>query len=102
MLLTSGASACVIAVASVVASSCIAIACIVTCTGCATRGSVNLSSGCIRNEEVLGENAPDWVIGIIASIALGRGIVQVARSECSGLEGKLRVTTDCLNLLSQF
>lgn len=57
-------------------------------------GGSNLVLGDISNEQVLGDDASNSVIGIVTGVASAGVIVRVTRGECAGLDGQVGVGTD--------
>jgi hypothetical protein len=58
------------------------------------RRRTHLVSRSVLDEQVLREDTPFGVVGVIARIAGGGRIADGAGRECTGLECILRVTTD--------
>ena len=63
--------------------------------------SADFSRGRVINEQVLREDAPLRVVGVVAAVTLGGRIANSTRSECAGFECKLRVATHGCDLLRE-
>ena len=64
-------------------------------------GGIDLIRSGILNEEVLGEDAADGVVWVVAAVALGSGVTNLAWSKSARLESNLGVAANGGDLLGK-
>lgn len=58
------------------------------------RSATHLIGRGIRHEQVLSVDTPNWVVRVVACVALSRGIASGAGGERAGLDGEVGIGAD--------